>query len=70
MEQGIPNPQTETVRCRMGQLLQNGRYETVASRHRRMAAPQNQSNLLETMEESANEDKKTEKPEFVRVGRV
>ena len=42
----------------MGKLFQVSRYEEIVTRHGRMATPQNKGNLLETMEESSDENKK------------
>ena len=52
----------------MDKLLQDGRYETADKRHGRMAETPHKGNLLETVEESKNEDKKTAKPWLARMG--
>ena len=44
-----------TIRARLGKLFQTSRHEKSSQRYRRMGKTQNQSGLLETMEE--NQDK-------------
>ena len=52
----------------MGKLLRISRYETTVTRHGRMATPQDKGNLLETMEESSDANKKAAESELTRMG--
>ena len=54
----------------MDKSLQDGRYETVDARHGRMAETPHKGSLLETMEESQNENKETAKSWLTRMGSV